>query len=62
MADATTIKLSRDTKALLEDKQIDGETFNQTVRRLAGDTTGKAWTEQEIRDLIQQEIQTVQNY
>lgn len=57
MTDATTIKLSTDTKQLLDEAQIQNETYNDTVRRLLGDTEGKAWTEQEITDLIQREIE-----
>jgi hypothetical protein len=59
MTDATTIKLSRETKQLLDETQIANETYDDTVRRLLGDTKGKAWTEQEIRSLAQDEIEKV---
>lgn len=56
MSDVTTIKLSKDTKQLLDQAQIENETYDDTVRRLLGDTKGKAWTEQEIRSLVTQEL------
>lgn len=57
MTDATTIKLSRETKSLLDDAQIDNETFDDTVRRLLGDTSGQAWTRKEIEDIAIQAVE-----
>lgn len=55
MSDATTIKLSRKTKAALEEEQLDGETFDDTVSRLVGASNGTMWTEEEIRGMARQE-------
>lgn len=64
MTDTTTIKLSLETKDALEDAQIDGETFDDTVSRLLGNAKGRTWTEEEIYQIAtraaQDEIRTIQ--
>lgn len=47
----TTIKLSDETKAALEDEQAPNETFDETVARLLGRSAGKTWTREEIKQL-----------
>jgi len=47
----TTIKLSDETKAALEDEQTANETFDETVARLLGRSTGQTWTREEIREI-----------
>jgi predicted transcriptional regulator len=60
MTDATTIKLSSDTKAALDKENLDGETFDETVARLLGETDGKTWTDDEIREIVREEIRSQQ--
>ena len=55
----TTIQLTEATKALLDDHKQGQESYNDVVRRLAGDSTGQMWTEKEIRDMVQQELETL---
>lgn len=53
--DGTTIRISRDTKALLEEQQKPGETFNETVRRLCGQSKGEYVTQAEVREIAREE-------
>jgi hypothetical protein len=55
----TTIKLKDDTKIALEDAQLPDESFNDTVARLLGETKAKAWTEDEIREVVRDELQAM---
>lgn len=63
MTDATTIKLNPDTKQALEAENLDGETFDETVARLLGATSGSTWTEKEIREIATQAAEeTIRQY
>jgi len=53
MTETTTIQLTKPTKEKLDDAQLPGETYEQTVLRLLGDTQGQAWTKQEIREIVE---------
>lgn len=55
----TTIQLTEATKTLLDGHKQGQESYNDVVRRLAGDSPGQLWTEQEIQGLIQQELETL---
>jgi len=54
--DGTTIRLSAETKALLEEQQEPGETFNETVRRLCGASSGEYPTHEEVREIVNEQI------
>jgi len=60
MTDATTIKLSPKAKEKLTAEQLPNETYEDTVLRLLGDTKAQAWTEQEIRQMAREEVETMQ--
>jgi aldehyde:ferredoxin oxidoreductase len=51
--DGSTIKLTEETKAVLDQENKDGETFSETVARLLGETSGTVWTEDEIREIAE---------
>lgn len=57
MTDATTIKLSQEAKQLLDDENLETETYEDTVRRLLGDTRGKVWTKKEIEEIAVQAVE-----
>jgi len=59
MTDGTTIRLSDDTKQLLDKENKEGESRDETVRRLLGAAEGQLWTDQEIRDIVRDEMETV---
>lgn len=50
----TTIRLSEDTKSILDEHKQDNESYNDVVRRLAGNPDGQLWTEAEIVALIEE--------
>jgi len=56
----TTIRLTQETKQALDEQKQPGESYNDTVRRLADAGYGRAWTENEIRELIRDELQQIQ--
>jgi len=55
----TTIRLTQETKQALDEQKQPGESYNDTVRRLADDGYGTTWTENEIRELIRDELHRV---
>lgn len=57
----TTIKLSTETKEALDDENLSGETYDETVARLLGETRGSVWTEEEIRDIARSEVEAAQS-
>ena len=54
---ATTIKLSDETKDLLDQENTDNETYDATVKRLLGETHGTTWTREEIRQIAIEAVQ-----
>jgi len=60
MTSSTTIKLSHEAKQKLDREQLPNETYEDTVLRLLGDTKAKAWTEQEIRQMAREEIESLE--
>lgn len=56
MAD-TTIGVSEEVKALIDDEKQPDESYNGTLKRLVGEQEGTVWTEQEIRDLARDEME-----
>jgi len=55
----TTIQLTEDTKQLLDDHKQGQESYNDVVRRLAGKSKGQMWTEDEIRSMVRDELETL---
>ena len=57
----TTIELPEETRDKLKAERKPHESnYGETIERLLGDSTGgQLWTEQEIRDMAQQEIEQV---
>jgi len=54
--DGTTIRLSDETKELLEREKESDETFDDTVRRMVGEASGELLREDETRELIDERI------
>jgi len=52
----TTIKLNNDTKASLENEQLPGESFDDTVSRLLGESPTKFTTPEEVREIADEQI------
>jgi len=57
----TTIQIPESVRDELKDERLPHESnYGDTIERLLGDSTGgQLWTEQEIRDMAQQEIEQV---
>jgi len=57
----TTIQIPESVRDELRDERLPHESnYGDTIERLLGDSTGgQLWTEQEIRDMAQQEIEQV---
>lgn len=55
MTETTTIQITKDTKDLLDTHKQNQETYNEVVRRLAGESPGEMWTEEELRSIARQE-------
>jgi len=57
----TTIQIPESVRDELKDERLPHESnYGDTIERLLGDSTGgQLWTEQEIRDMAQQEIESV---
>jgi len=55
----TTIELPESTRDKLKDERLDHESnYGDTIERLLGDsTTGKLWTEDEIKTLVDQRLE-----
>ena len=58
---STTIQLPESTRDKLKDERLPHESnYGDTIERLLGDSTGgQLWTEQEIKDLVDQRIERV---
>jgi len=55
MTEKTTIQLTKDTKALLDDERLPTEgSYDETVRRLLGAQEGQMWTREEIRAIAKE--------
>jgi len=50
----TTVRLSSETKELLDQCKLDGETYNEALGRLLTEN-GILWTEQEVREIARDE-------
>jgi len=53
---ATTIRLTDDTRDLLDEEKVGNESFDDTVRRLLGESDGQLWTEQDIKNMVDARI------
>lgn len=58
--DTTTIQLTTATKQRLDAVKLDGESYDDAVRRLVDDE-GVLFTESEIRELIREELRDAAN-
>jgi len=57
MGDKTTIQVSADTKALIEDRKIGDESYDQALNRILGGGEKLLWDEHEIRSLARKEAE-----
>jgi len=57
----TTIQIPESVRDELRDERLPHESnYGDTIQRLLGDSTGgQLWTEQEIKDLVDQRIERV---
>ena len=60
----TTIQIPTDLRKRLKDERLPHESnYGDTIERLMNDGTGrKLWTEQEIRDMVQRELEVAQRH
>ena len=60
----TTIQLPESTRDNLKDERLPHESnYGDTIERLLGDSTGgQLWTEQEIQDMVQRELELAQRH
>ena len=60
----TTIQLPESTRDKLKDERLPHESnYGETIERLLGDSTGgQLWTEQEIQDMVQRELEVAQRH
>jgi len=54
----TTVRLSSETKEMLDQCKLDGETYNEALRRLLSEN-GILWTEQEVREVARAEARDI---
>ena len=61
---STTIQLPESTRDKLKDERLPHESnYGDTIERLLGDSTGgQLWTEQEIQDMVQRELEVAQRH
>jgi len=59
MTDQTTIRISKSTKAALDEHKQDGESYDDTVARLAGKTPEQIWTQEEIEQIADERARQV---
>ena len=60
----TTIQIPESVRDGLRDERLPHESnYGDTIERLLGDSTGgQLWTEQEIRDMVQRELEVAQRH
>ena len=60
----TTIQIPESVRDGLRDERLPHESnYGDTIKRLLGDSTGgQLWTEQEIRDMVQRELEVAQRH
>jgi len=57
----TTIEIPESVRDKLRDERKPHESnYGDTIERLLGEASGRLWTEQEIRDVVQREIEKTQ--
>ena len=64
MTEDTTIQIPTDLRKRLKDERLPHESnYGDTIKRLLGDSTGgQLWTEQEIQDMVQRELEVAQRH
>ena len=64
MTEDTTIQIPTELRKRLKDKRLPHESnYGDTIKRLLGDSTGgQLWTEQEIQDMVQRELELAQRH
>ena len=60
----TTIQIPTELRKRLKDERLSHESnYGDTIERLLGDSTsGQLWTEQEIRDTVRDELETLRRH
>ena len=60
----TTIQIPTDLRKRLKGERLPHESnYGDTIKRLLGDSTGgQLWTEQEIQDMVQRELELAQRH
>ena len=60
----TTIQIPESVRDDLRDERLPHESnYGDTIERLLGDSTGgQLWTEQEIQDMVQRELELAQRH
>ena len=60
----TTIQIPTELRKRLKDERLPHESnYGDTIERLLGDSTsGQLWTEQEIQDMVQRELEVAQRH
>ena len=60
----TTIQIPTELRKRLKAKRLPHESnYGDTIERLLGDSTGgQLWTEQEIQDMVQRELELAQRH
>ena len=60
----TTIQIPTKLRKRLKDERLPHESnYGDTIERLLGDSTGgQLWTEQEIRDTVRDELETLRRH
>ena len=60
----TTIQIPTKLRKRLKDERLPHESnYGDTIKRLLGDSTGgQLWTEQEIQDMVQRELELAQRH
>lgn len=59
--DTTTIEIPEELRDKLREERTAHESnYAQTIERLLGESNGQVWTEQELRDIVQQELRDAQ--
>ena len=64
MTEDTTIQIPKELRKRLKEKRLPHESnYGDTIKRLLGDSTGgQLWTEQEIQDMVQRELEVAQRH
>ena len=64
MTEDTTIQIPKELRKRHKENRLPHESnYGDTIKRLLGDSTGgQLWTEQEIQDMVQRELELAQRH